>query len=147
MNYARRIVLAAAPLLGCSGTPADTTGEDSRGGPAGSSSSGASEPTSGGSSSAESSGGSSSAESSGGSASAESSGGTSGESSTGGTSTGGESSTGDATSTGELTGELTDQAPDFMLIDVNPNSASFEQAVSPRDYLEKVSGWYFAHAT
>ena len=143
MNYARRILLAAAPLLGCSGTPADTTGEDSRGGPAGSSSSGASEPTSGGSPSGESSGGSSSGESSGGSSSGESSGESSGGTSTGETSTGGESSTGDATSTGELT----DQAPDFMLIDVNPNSASFEQAVSPRDYLEKVSGWYFAHAT
>jgi hypothetical protein len=34
-----------------------------------------------------------------------------------------------------------------MLIDVNPNSATYEQPVSPRDYLEKVSGWYFAHAT
>jgi hypothetical protein len=38
-------------------------------------------------------------------------------------------------------------APDFMLIDVNPNSATYQQPVSPRDYLEQVSGWYFAHAT
>lgn len=37
--------------------------------------------------------------------------------------------------------------PDFALVDVNPTSATFEQAVSPRDYLEKVSGWYFTHAT
>jgi hypothetical protein len=37
--------------------------------------------------------------------------------------------------------------PDFMLIDVNANSATYMQPVSPRDYLERVSGWYFAHAT
>jgi hypothetical protein len=38
-------------------------------------------------------------------------------------------------------------APDFGLLDVNESSASFDEVVSPRDYLEKVSGWYFAHAT
>ena len=37
--------------------------------------------------------------------------------------------------------------PDFSLVDQNPNSASFEQEISPRDHLEKVSGWYFIHAT
>jgi hypothetical protein len=34
-----------------------------------------------------------------------------------------------------------------MLIDVNPNSATHEQSVSPRDYLASISGWYFTHAT
>jgi len=37
--------------------------------------------------------------------------------------------------------------PDFALLDYNPTSSTSEQAVSPRDYLQKVSGWYFAHAT
>jgi len=37
--------------------------------------------------------------------------------------------------------------PDFSLMDVNPTSATFDQAVSPRDELEKVSAWYFGHAT
>ena len=36
---------------------------------------------------------------------------------------------------------------DFSLFDVNPTSASYLQPVSPRDYLEKVSGWYFGHST
>lgn len=51
----------------------------------------------------------------------------------------GETATAAATSDGE--------APDFSLLDVNPNSESHGQPVSPRDYLERVSGWYFAHAT
>lgn len=38
-------------------------------------------------------------------------------------------------------------APDFSLIDQNPNSATSGQAVSPRQYLHKVSAWYFGHAT
>jgi len=37
--------------------------------------------------------------------------------------------------------------PDFSLTDVNPNSPTSGQAVSPRDYLEQVSAWYFGHAT
>ncbi len=37
--------------------------------------------------------------------------------------------------------------PDFALVDENAGSDRFEEAVSPRDYLEKVSGWYFTHAT
>ncbi len=40
-----------------------------------------------------------------------------------------------------------DQVPDFSLTDVNTASATYNQAVSPRDYLQKVSGWYFGHAT
>lgn len=40
-----------------------------------------------------------------------------------------------------------DPAPDFSLLDVNPTSATFDQAVSPRDHLQRVSAWYFGHAT
>ena len=39
------------------------------------------------------------------------------------------------------------KVPDFSLIDVNPSSPTHEDPVSPRDYLEMVSGWYFGHAT
>ena len=38
-------------------------------------------------------------------------------------------------------------ASDFSLPDVNPTSPRFNQGVSPRDYLERVSAWYFGHAT
>jgi len=38
-------------------------------------------------------------------------------------------------------------APDFTLTDVNPNSSSYNQPVSPRSQLGKVSAWYFGHAT
>lgn len=37
--------------------------------------------------------------------------------------------------------------PDFAVIDVNPASVTGAQVVSPRDYLQKVSAWYFGHAT
>lgn len=37
--------------------------------------------------------------------------------------------------------------PDFGLVDQNPASATASQTVSPRDYLMRVSGWYFGHAT
>ena len=36
---------------------------------------------------------------------------------------------------------------DFILMDVNPYSATYGQYYSPRDYLQAVSGWYFIHAT
>jgi hypothetical protein len=39
------------------------------------------------------------------------------------------------------------QLADFSLTDVNPNSATHEQPVSPRRFLGKVSAWYFGHAT
>jgi hypothetical protein len=42
---------------------------------------------------------------------------------------------------------LGDLVADFHLTDVNPNSPTSGQSVSPRDYLEKVSGWYFGHST
>ncbi len=37
--------------------------------------------------------------------------------------------------------------PDFAVLDVNPASPTGAQVVSPRDYLQKVSAWYFGHAT
>jgi hypothetical protein len=37
--------------------------------------------------------------------------------------------------------------PDFGLLDVNTASPSSGAVVSPRDYLEQVSGWYFGHAS
>ena len=40
-----------------------------------------------------------------------------------------------------------DLVVDFSLLDVNPNSATHDQPVSPRDYMQKVSAWYFGHAT
>ena len=36
--------------------------------------------------------------------------------------------------------------PDFALVDVNPTSPTYNQDVSPRDYVQQVSAWYFAHA-
>jgi len=36
---------------------------------------------------------------------------------------------------------------DFTLIDVNPNSATSGQPVSPRQYLSRISAWYFGHST
>lgn len=38
-------------------------------------------------------------------------------------------------------------APDFSLVDENPNSTTYQQKVSPRDYLGKVSAYYFGQAT
>ncbi len=46
-----------------------------------------------------------------------------------------------------LSGVGANAQPDFHLTDVNTTSASFDTAVSPRDYLEEVSAWYFGHAT
>ena len=36
---------------------------------------------------------------------------------------------------------------DFSLIDVNPTSETYNQAVSPTDYRGQVSAWYFGFAT
>jgi len=44
-------------------------------------------------------------------------------------------------------GVPTGVVPDFQLVDENPNSSTYTQSVSPRDYLQQVSGWYFIHAT
>lgn len=45
---------------------------------------------------------------------------------------------------GEIVGAI---PPDFHALDQNPASPRAGQTVSPRDYLERVSGWYFGHAT
>jgi len=37
-------------------------------------------------------------------------------------------------------------APDFSLVDQNPNSATAGKAVSPRQYVNKVSAWFFGEA-
>lgn len=37
--------------------------------------------------------------------------------------------------------------PDFSLQDVNPNSATSGQMLSPRQHLGHVSAWYFGHST
>jgi hypothetical protein len=44
-------------------------------------------------------------------------------------------------------GTAPDAVPDFALNDLNRASPRFGEAISPRDYLERVSGWYFIHAT
>jgi hypothetical protein len=41
---------------------------------------------------------------------------------------------------------LPEAMPDFALTDVNPASPTHDQQVSPRDYLGKVSAWYFGRA-
>ena len=38
-------------------------------------------------------------------------------------------------------------AADFTLLDVNANSGTFEQGVSPRQFEGKISAWYFGAAT
>lgn len=42
---------------------------------------------------------------------------------------------------------IVDVAPDFHLVDVNPNSATAGAEVSPRDYGGAVSVWYFTFFT
>ena len=41
----------------------------------------------------------------------------------------------------------TEQVADFELLDVNPTSSTYNQTVSPRDYLGQVSAWYFGQST
>jgi hypothetical protein len=36
---------------------------------------------------------------------------------------------------------------DFSLPDTNPSSPTVGQTISPRDYLQQVSGWYFIKST
>ncbi len=40
-----------------------------------------------------------------------------------------------------------DALTDFAAGDVNPDSARFQEEVTPRDYLGQVSAWYFGHST
>jgi hypothetical protein len=35
----------------------------------------------------------------------------------------------------------------LAIVDVNPNSATYDQKVHPLDYEGQLSGWYFGHAT
>ncbi len=65
------------------------------------------------------------------------------------TATGGTTAMGGAggASTGGTGGAVANMVPDFSLVDVNPNSMSSGQPVSPRDYLQRVSAWYFGHST
>ncbi|TPW18014.1 MAG: hypothetical protein FD129_150 [bacterium] len=37
--------------------------------------------------------------------------------------------------------------PDFSLLDVNPNSSTYNTGISPRDYRERISAWYFGSST
>jgi hypothetical protein len=37
--------------------------------------------------------------------------------------------------------------PDFTLTDVNPTSSTYDPTVSPRNFMGKVSGYYFGFAT
>ena len=39
------------------------------------------------------------------------------------------------------------QMPDFQLVDDNVLSDRFGESISPREYLQQVSGWYFIHTT
>ena len=57
--------------------------------------------------------------------------------------------TGDTTviEPGETTGPGPNAVPDFLLADINPNSATMGQNISPRDYLQQISGWYFIKST
>lgn len=36
---------------------------------------------------------------------------------------------------------------DFSLLDVNANSSSLGDSISPREALGQISAWYFGHAT
>ncbi len=44
---------------------------------------------------------------------------------------------------GPSIGDGAEIVPDFALLDVNPTSTTYDQMVSPRDYLGQVSAWYF----
>jgi hypothetical protein len=48
---------------------------------------------------------------------------------------------------GGSSGSSSEPVPDFLLADVNPNSATAGQMVSPRNYIGNVSGYYFGAAT
>ena len=48
---------------------------------------------------------------------------------------------------GSLSASGQEMVPDFSLLDVNMASTTFNQPVSPRDYLGQASGWYFGSAT
>ena len=49
-------------------------------------------------------------------------------------------------SNGGAQNPATSSLPDFTLTDVNAGSPRTGQGVSPRDYLQQLSVWYFGHA-
>ena len=49
--------------------------------------------------------------------------------------------------TGSSTEPGPNAVPDFSLADINPNSTTLGQNISPRDYLQQISGWYFIKST
>ena len=49
--------------------------------------------------------------------------------------------------TGTSTEPGLNAVPDFLLADINPNSSTMGQNISPRDYLQQISGWYFIKST
>ena len=53
----------------------------------------------------------------------------------------------DTVDTGSTTEPGADAVPDFLLADINPNSSTLGQNISPRDYLQQISGWYFIKST
>jgi hypothetical protein len=44
-------------------------------------------------------------------------------------------------------GPSADALSDFALADINPESPRYQQNISPRQYLGKISAWYFGHST
>lgn len=68
---------------------------------------------------------------------------------TGTSDTGTDTDTGDTDNldTGSTTGPGANAVPDFLLADINPNSSTLGQNISPRDYLQQISGWYFIKST
>lgn len=47
----------------------------------------------------------------------------------------------------QLTDAVASVVPNFSLFDVNPSSTSYTTKVSPRDYLGRVSAYYFTQVT
>ncbi len=48
---------------------------------------------------------------------------------------------------GQAPGPGTSVVNSFFLEDVNPDSATHQSNVSPRQHLTRVSAWYFGHST
>jgi len=48
---------------------------------------------------------------------------------------------------GDTAGTDADVLPDFELLDINPDSPTYNTPVSPRDLIGKAGALYFAHLT
>lgn len=48
---------------------------------------------------------------------------------------------------GDTAGSDAELLPDFELVDVNPDSPTYNTQVSPRDLMGKAGAVYFAHLT